>query len=60
MLSFSNPIMPKQKRSINDNIKREFPFIKSVDENVQCTLCNSKFCISQGSGFLNFYIVPFF
>jgi hypothetical protein len=40
--------MPKRKCSINDNIRREFFFIKGVDENVECTLCNSKFCISHG------------
>jgi hypothetical protein len=40
--------MPKRKCSINYNIRREFSFIKGVDENVECTLCNSKLCISRG------------
>jgi hypothetical protein len=40
--------MPKRKCSINDDIRREFSFVKGVDENVECTLCNSKFCISHG------------
>jgi hypothetical protein len=40
--------MQKRKCSINDNIRREFPFIKGVDENLECTLCNSKFGVSHG------------
>jgi hypothetical protein len=39
-------MMAKHKCSINDSIKSEFPFIKGVNENVECTLCNAKFCIT--------------
>jgi hypothetical protein len=38
--------MAKWKCSINDSIKNEYPFIKGVNENVECTLCNTKFCIA--------------
>jgi hypothetical protein len=40
--------MAKRKCSINDNIKSEYPFIKAVNENAECTLCNAKFCITRG------------
>jgi hypothetical protein len=40
--------MEKHKRSINDSIKSEYPFIKGVNENVECTLCNARFCIANG------------
>jgi hypothetical protein len=38
--------MAKCKCSINDSIKSEYPFIKVVNENAECTLCNAKFCIA--------------
>lgn len=41
-------VMPKRKCGINDNIRNEFPFIKGVEENVECNLCNAKFCIAHG------------
>jgi hypothetical protein len=40
--------MEKRNCSINDNIKSEYPFIKGVNENAECTLCNVKFCIAHG------------
>jgi hypothetical protein len=40
--------MSKLNCSINVNIKREFPLIKGVDENVEFNLRNSKFCIWHG------------
>jgi hypothetical protein len=40
--------MAKRKRSINDSIKSEYPFIKHVKENAECTLRKAKFCIAQG------------
>jgi hypothetical protein len=40
--------MAKDKCSINDSIRSECPFIKGVNENVECTLCNAKFCIAHG------------
>jgi hypothetical protein len=33
--------MAKCRCSINDSIMSEYPFIKAVDENVECTLCNA-------------------
>jgi hypothetical protein len=45
-------VMAKCKCSINDSIKSEYPFIKCVNENVKCTLCNLKFCIAHGILFL--------
>jgi hypothetical protein len=30
------------------NIKSEYPCIKCVKENIECTLCNAKFCIAHG------------
>jgi hypothetical protein len=38
--------MAKRKFSNNDSIKSEYQFIKGVNENVECTLCNMKFCIA--------------
>jgi hypothetical protein len=32
--------MEKRKFSINDSIKSGYPFIKGVNENAECTLCN--------------------
>jgi hypothetical protein len=40
--------MAKHNCSINDTIKNEYPFIEGVNENVECTLCNAKFCIAHG------------
>jgi hypothetical protein len=40
--------MAKCKCSINDDIKSEYPFIKGVNGNVKCILCNVKFCIAHG------------
>jgi hypothetical protein len=40
--------MAKRECSINDSIKSEYPFIKGVNEKVECTLCNAKFCIAHG------------
>jgi hypothetical protein len=37
-------VMAKRKCSI----KSEYPFIKGVNENAECTLCNAKFCIEDG------------
>jgi hypothetical protein len=48
-LSVFIPIMmAKCKCSTNDSFKGEYPFIKSVNENGECTLCNAKFCIARG------------
>jgi hypothetical protein len=41
-------VMAKWKCRINDNIKSEYPFIKGVNENHECTLCNAKFCTAHG------------
>jgi ribosomal protein S27E len=41
-------MMVKRKCSINDSIKTEYPFIKGVNENAECTLCNAVFCIADG------------
>jgi hypothetical protein len=41
-------VMAKRKCSINDCVKSDYPFIKGVNENVECTLCNAKFCIAHG------------
>jgi hypothetical protein len=46
--SFIHIAMAKRKCSINDSIKSECPFIKGVNENDGCTLCNAKFCIEHG------------
>jgi hypothetical protein len=46
-LSFFIRVMLKRKCNMNVNIIED-PFIKGVDGNVECTLCNSKFCISHG------------
>jgi hypothetical protein len=43
-------VTAKRKCSINDSIKGEYPFIKGLDENTECTLCNAKFCIARGVG----------
>jgi hypothetical protein len=53
---FIHMVMTKRKCSINDTIKTEYPFIKSVNVNVECTLCNAKFCIAHGgrSDLVNF------
>jgi hypothetical protein len=40
--------MAKRKRSINDSVKSEYPFINGVKENAEWTLCNVKFCIAYG------------
>jgi hypothetical protein len=40
--------MAKRKCSINDGIKSEYPFIKGVNEIVECMVCNAKFCIAHG------------
>jgi undecaprenyl pyrophosphate synthase len=40
--------MAECKCSINDSMKSEYPFVKGVNENVECTLCNAKFCIAYG------------
>jgi hypothetical protein len=41
-------MMAKRKCSINNSIKSEYLFI-SVNENVECTLCNAKFFIAHGA-----------
>jgi hypothetical protein len=45
---FIHIVMAKCKCSINYGIKSEYSFIKGVNENVECTLCNAKFCIARG------------
>jgi hypothetical protein len=40
--------MAKCKRRISDSIKSEYLFIKGVNENAECTLCNVNFCIAHG------------
>jgi hypothetical protein len=45
---FIHIMMTKRKWNINYSIKSEYPFIKSVNENVECMLCNAKFCIAHG------------
>jgi hypothetical protein len=42
-------VMERPKCNINDSIKSEYPFIKSVNENIECMLCNAKFCIVHGA-----------
>jgi hypothetical protein len=42
-------VIAKRNCNINDSIKSEYPYIKSVNENVECKLCNAKFCIAHGS-----------
>jgi hypothetical protein len=46
--AFIRIVMAKRKCSINDCIKSEYPFIKGVNENAECTLCNAKFCFAHG------------
>jgi hypothetical protein len=41
-------VMAEREYSINDSIKSQYPFINGVNENVECTLCNAKFCIAHG------------
>jgi hypothetical protein len=56
-------VLAKCKCSINDSIKSEYPFIKGVNVNAECTLCNAKFFIAHGgrSDVLNqFFIVSRF
>jgi hypothetical protein len=48
VLVFIHIMMAKHKCNINDTIKSEYPFIKGVNENGDCTLCNAKFCIAYG------------
>lgn len=48
VLLFRTLRLPKRKCSFNDNIKREFPFIKGKGENVESTICLCKFFISHG------------
>jgi hypothetical protein len=45
---FTHIVMGKCKCSINDSVKSEYTFIKGVNENAECMLCNAKFCIAQG------------
>jgi hypothetical protein len=45
---FNHMVMAKCKCSINDSIKSKYPFIKGVNENLECMLCNTKFCIAHG------------
>jgi hypothetical protein len=45
---FIHIMMAKCKCSISGSIKSQYPFIKGVNENVECTLCNMKFCIAHG------------
>jgi hypothetical protein len=40
--------MGKCKCSVNDSIKSEYPLIKGVNEDVEFTLCDAKFCIVHG------------
>jgi hypothetical protein len=42
---FFHIVMAKRKSSINDSIKSEYSFIRGVNENVECTLCNAKFAM---------------
>jgi hypothetical protein len=44
---FINIVMAKRKCSINGSIKSEYPFIKYMNEDAECTLCNAKFCIAR-------------
>jgi hypothetical protein len=46
LLLFMHIVMAKCKCSINDSIKSEYPFIIGVNENAECTLCNTKFCVA--------------
>jgi hypothetical protein len=39
-------MMAKRKCSTNDSIKSEYLFIKGVNENTNCMLWNTKFCIA--------------
>jgi hypothetical protein len=48
LLVFIHVVMTKHNCSINDSIKSEYPFIKGVNEIVECTLCSTKFCIAHG------------
>jgi hypothetical protein len=41
-------MMEKHICGNNDSIKSEYPYIKDVNENVECMLCNEKFCIAHG------------
>jgi hypothetical protein len=45
---FIHTVMAKCKCSINDSIKSKYPFVKGVNKNVECTLCNAKFGIAHG------------
>jgi hypothetical protein len=45
---FIHTVKPNRKCSINDSIKSEYPFIKDVNENAECTLCNAKFSTAYG------------
>jgi hypothetical protein len=49
---FNHIVTAKRKCSISDCIKGEYPSIKGVNENVEFTLCNAKFCITRGFRFL--------
>jgi hypothetical protein len=40
--------MAECKCSINESITSEYPFIKGVNENPECLLCNAKLCIAHG------------
>jgi hypothetical protein len=48
LLVFIHIVMAKRKCSINDSIKREYLFIKGINESAECMLCKAKFCIAQG------------
>jgi hypothetical protein len=39
---FIRIVMATRQVSINDSIKSEYPFIKVMNENGECTLCNAK------------------
>jgi hypothetical protein len=40
---FIHVVMAKCKCSINESFNSEYTFIKGVNENVECMLCNPKF-----------------
>jgi hypothetical protein len=41
-------VMTRRKCSINDSIKGEYSFIKSLNDNTECTLWNTRFIIAHG------------
>jgi hypothetical protein len=42
---FIHIVMAKRKLSINDCVRSEYPFIKGVNENAECTLCKRNFVL---------------